>query len=158
MTRKMMTKTNNQNGFTLIEAILYIGLLSILISGTLLTAYRVMEGSTDISGKFIAQEEANFLLRKIDWALTGISSINVPSPQTLIVNKVNFSENPITFDLDSGNLRITRDGGTATILNSENILVSDLVFTHINIGTSEAVKIVFNVNGIPFETIKYIRK
>ncbi len=144
-------------GFTLIETIIYIGLLSIILSGTLVAGYYIIDGSEHIKQKIAIDAEANFILRKIDWALTGISAINSPAAGTagasLSVTKLGLGN--LDFDISTGNLRLN-----ATPLNSSSVTISNLSFEHIaEVGKKPAaVKASFEVNGRTFETTKYLRK
>ncbi len=144
-----------REGFTLIETVVYIGLLTIMIGGTLLTVYRLMGDLNGMRGKVNTDEEANFLLRKIDWALTGASAVSIPSSDTLVVTKVGFSPNPIKIDLASTTLELSRGGGTPTPLNSVNVVVSSTTFQHLT--APEGVSTTITVNGRAYQLIKYLR-
>lgn len=124
-----------KNGFTLVEMIIYIGLLSLIIASVSGVTFQIIEASNQVNNKILIEEEANFLLRKIEWALWGASEINSPPPgdsgTTLSIDKYGFLENPIVFSLNSENLEIQRGSGTSTILNSEPIKVESINFEHI---------------------------
>ena len=119
-------------GFTLIEVLIYSALIAMIISGSLIAVYQIIEGSDSIQNKIIMEQEANFLLSKIRWALTGATAINIPTiglaSSTLSINKANYSENPIVFDLNSNNLRIKQGSGNPAILNNQNIAINNLIF------------------------------
>ena len=122
-------------GFTLIEVLIYSALIAMIISGSLIAVYQIIEGSDSIQNKIIMEQEANFLLSKIRWALTGATAINIPTiglaSSTLSINKANYSENPIVFDLNSNNLRIKQGSGNPAILNNQNIAINNLIFEHL---------------------------
>lgn len=151
-------------GFTLLEIAIYIALLSMIISAVLGSVYQIIEGSDKINSKINTEAEAHFLLRKIEWALTGVSAINLPvsaSTGTILsVNKVDFSGNPLIFDFNSGNMRLSRGVAAPIILNSENVTVGDVQFRHIaSSGFSpEAIWVSFKVNGNSYSTKIYLRK
>ncbi|MFH1346921.1 MAG: prepilin-type N-terminal cleavage/methylation domain-containing protein [Spirochaetota bacterium] len=151
-------------GFTLIEILIYSALTSIIIGGSLVAVYQIIESSDGIYDKIVIEQEANFLLQKIKWTLTGATTINVPpigaTSSTLSVNKANFSDNPIIIDLNSNNLRLKRGLNERNILNSQNIAVNDVIFEHqaADGNLPEAIKINFTVNSKLFNTIIYLRK
>ncbi len=132
---------STQRGFTLIETLIYLALFAIVIGGGMVAVYQIVEGSNRNNTKVIVEEEANFLLRKVDWALGAASSVATPAPglpaPSLAVTKLGFAQNPLVFDLDdpdadgSGNLRLKRAAGTATNLNSSNVTVSNLIFQRV---------------------------
>jgi type II secretory pathway pseudopilin PulG len=55
-------------GFTLIETLLYIALLSLLMSGILFAFYQVVESTGQISKLATAVAEGDFVQRKYRWA------------------------------------------------------------------------------------------
>jgi hypothetical protein len=89
----------------------------------------------------MVQTEGDFLAAKINWALSGSSTINAPAVGTsgsqLSVNKVinpNGDVAPLTINLENGDMWLTYpsdDGGQDTYkLNNTNITVSDLEYTY----------------------------
>src|SRR4030042_5686193 len=126
----------SQAGFTLIESLLYIALFSIIIGGALVAVYQMIESSDAVSAKNIVEMEGSFLLRKIDWALTGISDTCTPALGALCVNKTNFADNPIKIGYDAAAksawmIRGTEGVGSDDILTSGNIEITNLTFTEI---------------------------
>lgn len=157
-------QSESKTGFTLIETIIYAALLSVIISLVIGAVYQIIEGSDKLQRNITTDAEAHFLMRKIEWALTGVSAINLPASgsigASLSVDKVNYSQNPVVFDLDSGNVRIKKGTDESVILNSENVTVSDLQFQHLAAGLYRpaAVKTSFNINSKPYSTTIYLRK
>lgn len=88
-------------GFTLIETLVYIALLGILMGGAMLAVYQLIANVGQVNANIAIEEEANFLLRKVNWALG---------------NGYDTSD----FDLDGDNLEFN-----GTILNSADVVVSD---------------------------------
>lgn len=152
---------NSCCGSTLIETLIYIVLFAIIIGGVMVATYQIIEATDKTQVRVILEDEGNFLLRKIDWALTGAGSVNTPTPNSLIVTKSGGLT--LTFDFDSGNLRLRRNTGPAKELNSENVAISNLVFQHITTpGKPDAIKASFTASYYNqskfFETTKYLRK
>ena len=151
-------------GFTLIETIIYAALFSVIIGLTVGAVYQIIEGSEDLQKNIIADAEAHFLTRKVEWALTGVSIINSPASglagASLSLDKVGYAQNPVVFDLDSNNLRVKKGLANPVILNSGNVAISDLQFEHLAAGLYRpaAIRVSFKVNGEPFSTVIYLRK
>lgn len=76
-----------ERGFTLIEVLIYIVLFSLIIGGGMLGVYQIIEGSDKTSAKTMAEQESIFFLRKLNWAMTGATSVSVPNPTRLIITK-----------------------------------------------------------------------
>src|SRR3989338_5692599 len=74
-------------GFTLLETLIYLFLFAIVIGGGMIAAYNIIEGTDAAYNHVVLQEEANFLFRKISWALTGATAISTPSATSLSVTK-----------------------------------------------------------------------
>src|SRR3989344_3115161 len=122
----------NKNGLTLLETVIYMGILTFLMGAGVTAAFYIIDsGQKDKTGVNV-QAEGNFLLRKIEWAMTGASSDSmIVSPTTLSLAKdisPDFPDplqNPLVFSWDgSKNFQLKRGtGGMATNLNSSNVKV-----------------------------------
>lgn len=102
----MMKDLKGQNGFTLIETLVYLALFAILFGGAAAACYAVIETGGRNLTKAMVQEEGNFMLAKINWALSGVQTIDAPnanfSGSLLSVNKitsVDASGNPVSTDV-----------------------------------------------------------
>ena len=153
-----------KKGFTLIETLIYAILVAFIISGVLISVYQMIQGSATLNTRIVAEEEVNFIFRKIVWALAGAYNINSPGAgdtgTTLSVDKENFSDNPIVFALDSGNLSIKRDDEDPVILNNENVAIQNIIFEHLaSVGDKpEGIKINLFVDNQAYETTIYLRR
>ena len=131
---KLHSKLNSA-GFTLIETIVYICLVSFIVSSALITTYQILDSQSALKEKIEIEEEMNFLIRKLSWALSGLGTINQPAANTtstiLSINKINYSQNPLVFDLNSDNMRLKRGTAGAIILNSSTVALENLLFEHI---------------------------
>ncbi|MDQ5954245.1 MAG: hypothetical protein QG583_173 [Patescibacteria group bacterium] len=164
-------------GFTLIETVIYIGLFAILMGGALTSVYAIIEGNNRNQNKAMVQEEGTFILGKIDWALTGVSSASVDAAgKILTITKSNFPNNPIVITVNEqlGNITIKRGIGLTQGLNNSNVRVEcppEKCFNR-DLATGDginpeniSVDILVNSrtsDGLPysqeFSTVKFIRK
>ena len=162
-------------GFTLIETVVYLGLLAIMLSGVIVTAYNVFESADRNQTKSMVQLEGDFVSAKIDWALSGAQAINAPTDvgSQLSVNRWNgASVESVVIEIDpltSKDVTLARGGNPAQPLNSASTEVNGLAFTHTaGSGTNpESVRADFMVgartsNGqwlsLPFSITSYLRK
>ena len=121
---KMKTK-----GFTLIELILYIAIITIVMSALIPFAWNIIEGSAKSSVEQEVSSQARYVSERIKYEIRNATSINTPAPgasgSVLILNT-----SPSTIiDLNSSKVRISDDGGPLTNLNSNETEVSGLNFT-----------------------------
>lgn len=143
----------SKKGFTLIETLLYIFLLSALISSSIFIFYQILSSEAQGRAQREVESEADFFMRKMVWALSSAQSVSQPASgatsTVLSLSKYGFAQNPIVFDASSGAGRISRGGGAAVPLTSGNVNVSQLIFTHLPaVGTAaDAVRVVLSVSA-----------
>jgi prepilin-type N-terminal cleavage/methylation domain-containing protein len=166
-------RIKDDSGFTLIEVIVYLALFAILFGGAIAAAYNVIESSGRNQTKANLQEEGEFLVAKINWALSGAQIVSVLAPSKLSVSGL-YNGQPIMIDLsvrlDGTNMVIDKGSGTV-VLNNSNTYVSQLVFIHTSASgqginpESVAARFVLTTktpNGMDmsqeFSTIAFLRK
>lgn len=163
-----MTHNDSQHrGFTLLEVVIYIVLFSLILTGTFVTAFALIGTSGNTAARVSTEEEGNFVMRKLSWALTGVSSITYPfefatTTTVLVVNKYGNSGNPITIRWNTADKSIEMQQGAGSpyiSLTSDHASVSGLQFVYIPaVGSSpKGVSASTTINGITFELSKYIR-
>ena len=118
----------NQNGFTLIETIIYLALFAMIIGGGMVAAYQIIEASFAAHNHIALQEEANFLIHKIDWVLTGATVINVSSDTLTVTKSISGTATALTLTLSLNKLTLQRNLEPASQLNSGSIKVDALSF------------------------------
>lgn len=118
-------------GVTLFETLIYIFIFSLLMTGALATSFWTAETSARTARLALIESEADFVLRKIDWAATG-STITAPSSNTTGTT-LTFSRAGETYSFShSGTeLLFTLNGGTPTPLTTNNVSVSSFSATHV---------------------------
>lgn len=133
-------------GFTLIETLIYAVLLTAITAVAILATYQIIEAQG--RGKDLEElaDSQRLLEQKIYWALQSNSAINSPgsgaTSTILSVNKLNYSNNPVVIDSDSGVARIRRGAGSAyPITNDARVEVSDLNFHQHNFSGQPAIKV-----------------
>lgn len=153
----MKVLSKEQRGFTLIETVIYIALLGLLMAVVLPTVYQLVQGTQNTNTKTTIQDEANFVLRKINWTLTGISGFSIPQSSELLVTK--YGGTQVDIKLSGGKIQMT-ENGTMLPITTDNVTVASLQFQSIAaVGTGPAgVTATFVLNGVTFTTSKFIRK
>ncbi len=155
--RRLINKSGA--GFTLLEMILYIGLTTFLLASVIASAYPLFTNAERLSARTTTDIETSFAIQKISWALSGVSTINVPasgdSEGTLSLTTV--SGGDISFRLENNALEISDDGATWTPLTSSRVPIQNLLFTHVppTGGTPRSLQISFDVNGTPVGPLVY---
>lgn len=160
-----------KKGFTLIEIIIYIALFTILMVGVFVTSYQLLQGSDTLSTKTVTQEEINFVVRKINWALTGTSSMAIltaPSVNTqyasaLSLKRADGLQIDFRYNEASSSIEL-REGGSPNLylpLTTQNVRVTSFGFRFIpSLGGNAptGIEATTTISGIVATTTKYIRK
>ena len=126
-----------------------------LISGSMFAVYQIIDGDNAIRTKAILDEESNFLIRKINWTLTG-SNLDIidPSPGSpgpvLEFDNPDLPPNDFKFEFDPSSKSITLNG---VLLNSSSVSVEAVEFDY----DDPQLNITFTLNGREFQTVKLIR-
>lgn len=146
-------------GFTLIESVVYIALLGFLMSSTLLAVYTISQNADVFVAKTAGSDEGAFVVGKLNWALSDLSTITTPSSgygQTLTIVRSDGTQ--IDVRLQSGAVQM-REGGTGSYvaLTTPNVTVSSLGFQYLS-GTPSGIEASTTINGIVFTTRRYLRK
>src|SRR3990167_3594630 len=108
-------------GFTLIEILIYLALVSLIATISIAAVYPLIDNYYRNQARLDIEGEANFLMRKINWGLTGAYSIN----------KEGFPQNPIVFDIGNGDFRISLAAGEPIVLNNINVKIEKAEFENI---------------------------
>ncbi len=145
----------NYRGFTLIELIMSLGILSILI-GVLTTLFgQILDTSLDSRATSGVDQDGKFIIARIAYDMQRASDIVTPSAPgsitsptlTIKVNSIDY-----TYDVSGGNLRIANNFGVNN-LNSTTTQVSDLTFQRLGIGnTTDTVQMKFKLTSKIKET------
>ena len=154
-----MKNYSSQRGTTLLETIIYVGLLTFIMSASLVSVYQILSTSSSNTSKVVVEQEANFIISKISWALNN-AVINTPGPNSSGSSlSVTSGGNTIIFAL-SGNDITIKESGSPMALNTSRIKITGLGFQHVQqVGptTANSLKIFFYVDGKYFEAYKNIR-
>ncbi|MEK7212541.1 MAG: hypothetical protein AAB686_02600 [Patescibacteria group bacterium] len=142
-------KDKLQGGFTLLEVVIYVGLVAGALSLVIVMFYSLLDSERRNGNRMAVEAEANFLMHKLSWALTGAQSVSQPAvgatSTTLSLTKYNFAGNPLVFDLASSSVRLGRAGGEIVPLTSGRVAVTALVFEHLSSTPSRAEGVNFKV-------------
>ncbi len=153
-------------GFTLIETIIYIALFSLLITSGFTATYQMISSADSLSVKSITEEEGSFVLRKMNWAFSGLEPSASPivggsgCSKNISVQKTD-SLNPIIIRLNTigskNYIEIQDDGITFYPITTENASTTCLDFSVIS-GNPIGIKATTTINGKNFVITKYVRK
>lgn len=139
-------------GFTLIELVLYMGILSILVTAIAVIFSTVVDVQLESKATSSVDQNGRYLLSKLLYDTRSASSIVSPATPGTQTNTLQITRNSInyTYSLDANsNLRITNQStGEINVLNSYDTRVSGLNFLRIGSGgNSDTVQVNFTVTS-----------
>jgi len=149
MTKKFLLKNNR--GFTLVEVLLYVSIVSVLVLVMSIFLFMLLEAKTKAETIWEVNSEGARVMRIITQIVRNAETINVPVPgasgtiMTLAMN--DSSKNPTVFSSSGSNIQIKEGTGATISLTAGKFSISDLVFENLSrTNTPGVVKIMFTMN------------
>lgn len=145
--------THPQQGYTLLELLLYITIVSTLLLAV--TAFFGMNAETRIKNQTISEvdQQGTFALNYIAQTLRNATLISAPaigtSASQITVTVPTASLSPTVFSLSDTTLQVKEGSAAAIPLTSSTVQVSDLTFKNLSrSSTNEIVQISFTLNRV----------
>lgn len=140
---------NNTSGFTLVELIIYMGLLAMLVLIFTEIFTSVVDNQLSSNNTSNVSGDGRYIYSRFVYDVARAQSITDPlafaspsSTMTLLINGENF-----TYHLTNGNLSIEAPSGTYQ-LNSQGTTISNLEFTKVGSASARStVQLNFTVTG-----------
>lgn len=130
-----MKQANNKSGgrkprgFTLIEFILYIALVSIFITGAIRFSWDVIYGREKAYTQQVVEQNARAVLTRISYEIRRAKAINSLTASTVVLEN---GTNDTTISLNAGVIEITSEGAGPYALTSNQVTVTALSFTNLS--------------------------
>ena len=145
-----------QNGFTLLETVVYIALLAILIGGGMIGVFNILEGSGRTRQAMYREQEAYFITRKVDAVISEATSIDEPD-----VSSASTTSGQLTVQAGAETIVINRSGeeilltrnGTPYELNDVLVPATALSFYWNN--ASNTLVTTFTLDDHPYSVSNY---
>jgi type II secretory pathway pseudopilin PulG len=131
-------------GFTFVELILYLAIVSIVIGAIVPFAFNIIGGGVKSSTQQEVFSSGRYISERIKYEIRNASAITTVTPTSITLASTTPGSNPTVIDLNSGNIRIQQAGGKATNLNSANTTVSSLNFVNLTSSDSKTKHIQFS--------------
>jgi type II secretory pathway pseudopilin PulG len=143
-------KKGFSKGFTLIELVLYMGLMSILV-GVLGSVFAtIVDVQLETEATSSVDQDGRYILSKLLYDVKTATAIGTPGSAGVTSSTLQMTVNSVsyTYSLDSGgNLQVLNNFGT-NILNSYDSQISNLSFQRIgNGGSNDTIKTSFTVTS-----------
>ena len=125
-----------KKAYTLIELLLYVGLLAIIMS--IVSYFLFASISAKVKNRTIAEveQQGEMAMQMISQTIRNSSAINSPisgaNAGTLSLNIPDLTKTPTIFSLSAGKIQIQEGTGIATDLTSSRIVITNLIFQNIS--------------------------
>lgn len=136
----MLRKKKNTKAFTLIETLLYVGIVGMVLASLVGFGWNMMgigaKSGTHhdvVSNERLVAEKLSFFVREatdIDGANSNFGVNLATTPGSKVTLRGVAPNDPIVFDVSGGALRVTLGVAAPIALTSSNIAVSSIVFTN----------------------------
>lgn len=141
---KAQTKNNiREYGFTLIELILYVALITIILSALVPFAWNTVETGVKSAVQQEVNANARYISERIKYEIRNASGINSVAATSISLATSTGGTNPTVIDLSGGNIRIKQGAGSTINLNSTNTVINSLTFTNYTSGDNKTKHIRF---------------
>ena len=131
-----------KSGFTFIEVILYVSIISIVLTALVPAAWNIIGGSVKSSSQQEVFSQARYVSERIKYEIRNASGITTVGATS--ISLTNFSPDTTTvIDLSGGKIRINKNGAGAVNLNSNDTNVTSLTFTNYTSGDNKTKHIQF---------------
>jgi len=123
----------NNKGFTLLEFLLYIGLVGIILTVSGAIALNVLFGKAKLMSIEEVSQNARFAMERMALDIRNADAIDTP-PQGAASSSLSLekSSGNLEFELVSGVLERKVGGGSFVALTSSSVNITDLEFTNIS--------------------------
>src|SRR3990167_9289602 len=132
---RKQNKTTEQfcgsGGFTFIELILYVAIVTIILSALVPFAWSAIETGVKSAVQQEVNANARYISERIKYEIRNSTGINSVAATSISLATSIPSTNPtiIDRDLPTGNIRITQGAASPVNLNSANTVINSLTFT-----------------------------
>lgn len=156
MRKKMKIKNRElrcnrfERGFTFIEAVLYVAIVSIMLTALIPFVWNIVEGGSKSAVQQEVSSNARFISERIKYEIRNSFGVNSPargvSASSLILceNSGSCGSSPTTMALSSSNITIRDKGASAIQLNSNDVSISGLSFTNNTSADNKTKNVSFN--------------
>ncbi len=115
-------------GFTFIELILYISIVTIMLSALVPFAWNIIGAASKSNTEQEVFSQARFISERIKYEIRNSTGINSVTATSISLVTAVPTTNPTVIDFAGGNIRIKQGAGAVVVLNSPDVAISGLTF------------------------------
>ena len=144
--KNKMKKLLSQQGSTLVELLMYMGIFSLLLVSLFQILTSVLASQAATQGTSHVEEDGKFLLARLSYDIQRAQTIVIPATIGSSGNSLKLTISGVTYSysLNNSNLVLTNNTETNALLNGYDTTVSNLTFSRLG-----------NTNGKPVITTSF---
>lgn len=143
-------KINKKSGFTFLELLIYVGIVTVVVSSLIKFAWNVIGSGVKNSTQEEVYAAARYVSERIKYEIRNSNGINTgsstfgssPGVLSLVQTAPN---NPTVIDLSAGKVRIKLGAAATVDLNSNDTTVTSLIFTNYSSGDNKTKHVGFTL-------------
>ena len=128
---RALSISNRQPGFTRFELLVYVAILSTVVTGVILMVGEMFKIQAKVRSAFVLQDNLDFAQHRIEYAVQGAADLALPATGTgavLRVAQTTTTGDTVDFVLTDGYVTMSVRGETPVQLTSSEILVTGMSF------------------------------
>ncbi|HWY79470.1 MAG TPA: hypothetical protein VNW29_03870 [Candidatus Sulfotelmatobacter sp.] len=137
------TKKLTEKGFTFIEAILYVSILSLILTALIPFTWDIIETGSQSAIEQEISSNARYISEQIKYQIRNASGINSVSSSSISLSETINALNPTVITWTAPNVTIKQGTGATIQLNSNNTNISNFTFTNNTSGDNATKNISF---------------
>ena len=151
-------KQKNQQGFSMIEMIIYIAIFSVLVGALVDFSLNINNSRLHAQMMLEVKDQGADLMRTLTTSIKNATAINTPgagvSSGVLSLNTSSPSTTPTIFSENGEALFITEGASSAVALTNNKVKITNLTFTNVSkAGTPGIIEIRFTISNTALKTL-----
>jgi type II secretory pathway pseudopilin PulG len=143
-----MNIINKHKGFSLLETLLYIGLLSLIIVSIGSFYSLVIRERAKNNTIAEVEQQGQFIMDTITQSIRNAESVSLPVPQSsadsINLSMQDINKDPTVFSLSSQNIIVQEGIGSLVNLNGDRVEALEIIFTNMTLpGSPGSIKVSF---------------
>lgn len=121
-------KIQKQKGFTLIEFLIYAGIIAFAMTAIVMTGINVLFARVRVKAMEQVSHNARFAMENITHSIRNAESIEEVSGDSLVLEVSSSKDNPTEYTINSNDQIVVIKGGSESILTTEEVSVKSIDF------------------------------
>ena len=146
--KNQFNSTLNQKGLSIVEMLIYMGLLSIMLIVLTDMFVSVLNLKADLNATSFNEQDGRFIMARLSQDINNSQSITTPNTPGSTTSNLVIVKNGVThtFALNGTDLQLTNTSGTFN-LNSSETNITNLTFKRIGNGNRDTIQIKYTVES-----------